>query len=288
MDKPAGLTSHDVVAAVRRAAGEKRIGHAGTLDPMATGLLVLLVGRHARLMPYLSGHDKTYEARIAFGAATDTEDALGEVTATADVPEAALTREGAVAVLERFLGPGMQAPPAYSAIKVEGRTAHRVARGGGAVELAPREVEVFEAELTGMDREAQTWDVRFRVSKGTYVRSLARDIGLAAGTVAHLSALRRTAAGNLRVEDAHSLADAESAAAEGHLAGLFADPVGALGLPVAQGESADVAAGRPLRAADADVAEGGLVAVVTGGTLGGVYRRSGDLLRPECVVWSAT
>lgn len=288
LDKPEGMTSHDVVAALRRASGEQRIGHAGTLDPMATGLLVTLVGRHARLEPYLSARDKTYEARIAFGSATDTEDADGEVTGTAPVPERLFDPAEAETVLAGFVGPRQQTPPAFSAIKVDGEVSHRRARAGAEVVLEPRPIEVFEAELMGLDAGAMTWDVRFRVSKGTYVRSLARDIGLAAGTLAHLSALRRTASGPLRVAEAHSLTDAESAAAEGHLAGLFADPLAALDLPSVEAPASDVANGRAIEAGPDAPADGTAAAVTVEGRFAGVYRRQGDRLRAECVVWSAS
>lgn len=287
IDKPTGMTSHDVVSALRRASGEKRIGHTGTLDPMATGLLVLLIGRYARLQPYLSSQDKVYEARVAFGRATDTEDAEGAVTATADVPAELFERRHAEALLAGFVGPSDQVPPAYSAIKVDGRTSHRVARGGGEPLLESRPITVHSVDLLSSDPAAGTWDVRFHVSKGTYVRSLARDIGLAAGTVAHLAALRRLGAGPLTIEDARTLQDAESAAAEGHLTALFADPLAVLGLPTLEALPDDVASGRSLRADAGAYGQEALVALTVGGMLGAVYRVRGETLVAECVVWSA-
>ncbi|HEY5506633.1 MAG TPA: tRNA pseudouridine(55) synthase TruB, partial [Coriobacteriia bacterium] len=205
LDKPAGLTSHDVVARVRRSTGEGRVGHAGTLDPMATGLLVVLIGAYARLAPYLTSASKCYEATIAFGAETDTDDAEGAVTRRAAVPAELLDPGHARVVLSGFLGSSMQTPPAYSAIKVGGRTAHREARAGSAMELEPRPVEVLAAELLATDADAASWNVAFDVSKGTYIRALARDIGRACGSAAHLSALRRTTSGRLTLADSHTL-----------------------------------------------------------------------------------
>jgi len=285
IDKPAGMTSHDVVAQVRRASGEGRVGHAGTLDPLATGLLVVLVGPYTRLEPYLSGATKSYDARIAFGTSTDTDDIEGAVVDVAPVPDSVLDAHAAQDVLDSFLGASMQRPPAYSAIKVGGRVAHRAARAGEALELAPRPIEVTSAQLVRIDRDARTWDVSFVVSKGTYVRALARDIGLACGTVATLSALRRTAAGRLGASDSETLDDVVSAAAEGHLAALFADPIDALGLPVVVAGEAAVANGRTLPSEIApDLPSGALAAVTVDGRLHGIYRRADDRLVVEAVV----
>ncbi len=285
LDKPAGMTSHDVVAAVRRESGEGRVGHAGTLDPMATGLLVVLVGPYARLEPYLSGAWKTYEARIAFGTSTDTDDAEGENVDALAVPDDVLDPHRAQSVLDTFLGSSMQDPPAYSAIKVGGRTAHKAARAGEPLDLAPRPIEVTSAQLVRIDRDARTWDVTFHVSKGTYVRALARDIGRACGTAAHLSALRRTTAGLLSLDDARDLDDALSAIAEGHANALFIEPTAALGLPVVEAAPAHVADGRRLAVdAGSTLPEGSLAAVTVEGRLHGVYRRHGDLLVADAIV----
>ena len=217
VDKPQGLTSHDVLLAVRRATGERRIGHAGTLDPMATGLLFVLVGVATRLERYLVGHDKSYRARISFGVATDTLDAEGAVTETAPVPPGTLTDETARRLLAATLGPQDQDPPAYSAIKTDGVPAHRTARAGGTPVLEPRPITVHAAELVAIDAASLTWEVDFRVSKGTYVRALARDLGTAAGTVAHLTGLRRTSVGEVGVRDSHPLADVLEAREREHL-----------------------------------------------------------------------
>ncbi|MDO8987513.1 MAG: tRNA pseudouridine(55) synthase TruB, partial [Coriobacteriia bacterium] len=202
VDKPAGMTSHDVVAIVRRAIKEKRVGHAGTLDPDATGLLVVLVGPATRLEPFLSSASKAYTATISFGKATDTDDAAGATIRSAAVPDELFNKVQALETLSHFMGVSEQMPPAYSAIKVGGVTAHRAARAGDALELRARTTEVFEATLIGLDRVRQTWDVRFDVSKGTYIRALARDIGEYLDSAAHLSALRRTRSGALSLDDA--------------------------------------------------------------------------------------
>jgi tRNA pseudouridine55 synthase len=202
VDKPAGVTSHDVVNAARRAVGEKRIGHAGTLDPFATGLLVLLVGQATRLLPYVSGDPKVYAATVRFGAETDTEDLLGAV-----VREAAPPGELAVrAALPSLTGTIEQLPPAYSAKRVAGRRAYELARAGEAVALSPVPVRVDAWDLLAWrDGEPVECDVRVTCGPGTYVRSLARDLGRAAASAAHLSALRRERSGRFDVADAAPL-----------------------------------------------------------------------------------
>jgi tRNA pseudouridine55 synthase len=194
VDKPAGCSSHDVVSVARRVVGERRIGHGGTLDPFATGLLVLLIGRATRLLPYLNDEPKVYEAVVAFGAETDTEDAGGAVIRTAELP----TREALLAALPAFHGPIEQVPPAYSAKRVAGRRAYEMARAGEAVALPPARVRIDAISLSTFDEDGGgVRSCRMRVScgAGTYVRSLARDIARAAGSAAHLTALRRHRAG---------------------------------------------------------------------------------------------
>lgn len=285
VDKPRGMTSHDVVAAVRRATGEGRVGHAGTLDPAATGLLIVLVGAYTRLEPYLSAEEKAYEATVAFGTATDTDDAEGAVTGEAPIPDDVFDERHAREILEGFLGTSRQAPPAYSAIKVGGRVAHRAARAGSPLEVAPRDIEVREATLSRADRASRTWDVVFRVSKGTYVRALSRDIGTAAGTVAHLAALRRTVCGKLTLRDAAPLADVLDAAVGGRLPALFLDPAAALGLPVLPASADSVADGRPLPigASASAASTGARFSVLVEDSLAGVYRLTEAALVPEVV-----
>lgn len=291
VDKPAGRTSHDVVSALRAATGERRIGHAGTLDPMATGVLLVLLGRATRLEQYLVGHDKRYEARIAFGSATDTLDAEGTRTGSMPVPEAVADPAYARELLRRFEGPQAQMPPAYSAIKRGGQPAHRLARAGVTPDLEPRDITVYHAQLLAVDATAHTWDVDFHVSKGTYIRSLAADIASAAGTVGHLGALRRTAIGDVLVGEAVSLEDAVRAGREGLLPGLMTDPVRLLGMPAYCAPAASLRDGRPvpvsllqpLDGSVSPVAEGVRVAVVDNAHLLGVYQVQGARAVPETV-----
>lgn len=284
IDKPGGMTSHDVVARLRRSTGERRIGHAGTLDPLATGVLLVLVGSATRLERYLSGHDKSYRARIVFGAETDTLDSDGEVVSVSEVPAPVLDLQSARELLAGFRGRQSQVPPSYSAIKRDGVPAHRLARAGVEVVMEPREIDVYEAALQGIEPEAAAWDVVFSVSKGTYVRSLARDIGRAAGSAAHLTALRRTSVGTLLIEQAVSLDDACAAAEKGALPGLFVDPVPALGFPVVQGDAGTVRSGRPLPMdSDDGLAPGQRLSVIVDGRLGAIYVRSGSGALPESV-----
>ncbi len=204
VDKPAGVSSHDLVLAVRSSLGERRVGHAGTLDPFATGLLVMLVGRATRLLPYLPGDPKVYEATIAFGAETDTDDPLGAVIRSAPLP----SRREVVAALPALTGILTHVPPAYSAKRVGGQRAYALARRGDAVALAPVSVRVdaWEALSWGGDEVAVSeWQARITCGSGTYVRALARDLGRAVGSAAHLVALRRLRSGPFDVGDAFSL-----------------------------------------------------------------------------------
>ena len=210
-DKPAGMTSHDVVARVRRLAGQRRVGHGGTLDPPATGVLVLALGRATRLLPFLPTEPKRYLAEIAFGAETDTLDAAGEVTATADA--GMVDEAGLRAALTGFLGPQEQVPPMVSAIKVAGERLYAKARRGEQVERAPRPIVIHALEL--LDFTPGTGPratVAVACSGGTYVRSLAADLGRALGTLAHLASLRRTAVGRFTERDAHTLEELEELA----------------------------------------------------------------------------
>ncbi len=196
VDKPAGITSHDVVARVRRAQRTRRVGHAGTLDPFATGLLVCAVGQATRLLPYVLGEPKVYRARIAFGTATDTDDRTGEVIAQGTAPDWSRLP----AAIASLTGRLQQVPPAFSAKHVDGERAYARARRGEAVTLPPVSIEVFA--WREHERGADWIDVEITCSGGTYVRALARDLGLALGTVAHCAELRRIASGPLSVVNA--------------------------------------------------------------------------------------
>ena len=205
VDKPGGMTSHDVVARVRRLAGTKKVGHAGTLDPMATGVLVVGVEKATRLLGYLVLTEKEYAATIRLGQSTSTDDAEGEITGTASAADvSAETLHQAVAGL---VGEILQVPPAVSAIKVGGQRAYKLTRAGAAPELAARPVTVYEFTVTALRREAGMIDVdaTVRCSSGTYIRALARDLGAALGTGGHLTRLRRTRVGEYGVQDARTL-----------------------------------------------------------------------------------
>jgi tRNA pseudouridine55 synthase len=206
VDKPGGMTSHDVVARIRRLAGTRRVGHAGTLDPMATGVLVVGVGKATRMLGYLARTEKRYEATIRLGQSTSSDDAEGKVTGTA--PAGALTRGQIAAAAAALTGDITQVPPAVSAVKVGGQRAYRLARAGAAPELAPRPVTVYEFAVGAPPRAHRgraDVDGTGRCSSGTYVRALARDLGAALGTGGHLTRLRRTRAGGFGIESARTL-----------------------------------------------------------------------------------
>jgi tRNA pseudouridine55 synthase len=201
VDKPAGFTSHDVVAKLRKAYGQRKVGHAGTLDPDATGVLLVGLGRATRLLRYLSEAGKAYEGRVVFGIATSTLDAAGEVLDQRPMP---ITRDDVEGALPRFLGDIEQLPPMVSAVKVGGRRLHELARAGQEVERAPRPVHVDRFDVVGFEAgpypEA---DIEVECGSGTYIRTLAADLGHALGGGAHLTDLRRTRIGSFGEDDAH-------------------------------------------------------------------------------------
>ncbi|MBW1830358.1 MAG: tRNA pseudouridine(55) synthase TruB [Myxococcales bacterium] len=196
VDKPAGCTSHDVVRRVRKALGQRSVGHAGTLDPLATGVLVVAVGEGTKLVSHLQSDDKRYEVTIALGAETDSLDADGEVTDTAKVPplDSAMVERA----LLPFIGRNLQEAPKLSAIKLGGTPLHRRVRRGEDVEAPVREVELYEAKVDEVSQEALR--LRLHCGKGFYVRSLARDVARALGTLGHVKALRRTASGAFSID----------------------------------------------------------------------------------------
>lgn len=207
IDKEQDWTSNDVVAKLRGVLHEKRVGHAGTLDPMATGLLVVLVGRATRASMYAEAQQKHYLARLRLGLTTDTQDIWGRTVREqpADVPEDRLRD-----VLQQFTGEIAQVPPMYSAIKINGRKLYDIARRSGEIERQPRPVTVHSIELLG--RKDGDWVLDIRCSKGTYVRTLCHDIGEVLGCGGCLSALRRLEVGAFSVENAHTIAEVEAAA----------------------------------------------------------------------------
>ena len=209
VDKPAGCTSRDVVAAVQRFCGVEKAGHCGTLDPLATGVLVVCLGRGTLVSRYLSAQGKSYEVEAMLGVETDTYDSMGTVTARRAVPP--LSEVELEAVIERFGGTMEQVPPPYSAVKLRGRPLYSYARQGIEVEPEPREVRIDRIELVSLERRADDAQARLRVScgPGTYIRSLVHDIGGVLGCGACVSALRRTRAGIFSIEDAVGLDELE-------------------------------------------------------------------------------
>lgn len=204
VDKPGGMTSHAVVARVRRTLGTRKVGHAGTLDPMATGVLVLGVERATRLLGHLMLTEKAYSATVRLGATTTTDDAEGEVTATSDASQ--LSEAQVREALTAFAGEIDQVPSTVSAIKVDGKRAYALARAGEEVELKSRRVTIHEIEADDFRHEGAflDLDIRVRCSSGTYIRAIARDLGTALGVGGHLTALRRTAVGPFTLDGANT------------------------------------------------------------------------------------
>lgn len=212
VDKPAGMTSHDVVARLRRIYGTRKVGHAGTLDPMATGVLVAGIERGTKLLAHLVAQDKVYETTIRLGAATTTDDAEGDVVEKHDA--SGVTDDQVRAEAGKLTGAIMQVPSKVSAIKIGGRRAHELVRAGEEVAIPPREVTVHSFDLGEIRRHGEFVDVDARVhcSSGTYIRSLGRDMGAALGVGGHLSALRRSRVGTFSLDDARTLEQLEDAA----------------------------------------------------------------------------
>lgn len=216
VDKPQDWTSHDVVAKLRGVLHERRIGHSGTLDPLATGLLVVFVGRATRAVEFAEADSKEYITGLHLGVSTDTQDITGNIVAeSAALPDEAALREA----LGRFIGDIEQIPPMYSAIKIGGKKLYELARRGESVERAPRKITVSAIDIAG--RDGDDYILNISCSKGTYVRTLCSDIGEALGCGACMSSLRRTRAGVFSVDDAHSLADIEAAVREGRLSDII-------------------------------------------------------------------
>ena len=212
LDKPAGLTSHDVVAIVRRATGEKSIGHLGTLDPMATGVLPLLLGKYTRLAQFFGQAEKYYEGHIRFGYSTDTYDAEGVPTSEPQRLARSLSELRQLA--GHFNGEMDQLPPIYSAKKVNGVAAHKLARGGAEVTVKPARITIHRFELTSLDETTQTAAFTMHVSSGGYVRSVAHELGQLANCGAHLATLRRTRAGVFTLDHALTVDQLKQASSE--------------------------------------------------------------------------
>ena len=292
--KPAGPTSHDVVALVRRLAGTRRIGHGGTLDPFASGVLPLFLGGATRLVEYHLADDKSYRATICFGSTSTTDDLDGELT---PVEGPAPTRVAVEETLAGFRGPQLQRPPAYSAIQVGGRRAYAMARAGETVELRPRKVEIKRLELVewdDRDRHRPIAIVAVTCSAGTYVRALARDLGAALGTGAYLGALVRTASGPFALEGAQSLdaVRAAAAAAGPHgIRGLLLPPDAGLesmpAVSLTTDEIADANQGRYVRPRSdlRDTPDGVPLRLLdAGGAIVGMGRREGARIAPTKIL----
>lgn len=293
VDKPAGMTSHDVVARVRRSLGGRRrrgrgakVGHVGTLDPDATGVLVVCVGRATRLASYLQTSRKTYEARLQLGVTTTTLDASGEVVARADASE--VDEDALRDALGRFRGEIDQIPPMVSAVRVGGERLHAKARRGEEVERAPRPVTVYDIVLEGFSPGPRaSADVRVVCSPGTYIRTLAADVGDRLGVGGHLGRLRRLRSGSFTVEDAVAVEQVEDLASQGRLGEILLPMREAVAdypsVTVGPGDGAKLVNGQPLAATGQE----GPVAVVTGdGTLVAMVADRDGAARPLAVLAS--
>jgi tRNA pseudouridine55 synthase len=281
VDKPRGPTSFDIVRCVRSGSGTRRVGHAGTLDPLASGLLVVCLGTHTRLVPYLVAGAKRYEARVALGCGTDTDDADGGIVARAEIPS--LTREIVEAAAARFLGEVVQHPPKYSALKVDGQAAYKRARRGEEVELAPRTVAIHGIDVIGVDGGEIRLDVR--CGAGTYIRALARDLAIALGTVGHVAELRRTEASGFAVVEAVSADEIAGLAGRGELERLLHVGPAALRrmqrISLSEEDALSISCGRSVPC-PAEFADAAHVAVLSpDGALLAVARVEGELLRSE-------
>jgi len=277
IDKPSGMTSHDVVDHVRKALGMRKVGHGGTLDPDATGVLVVGVGKATRLLSYAQEAPKRYSARIRFGTVTSTQDASGEVLETHPVD---VSKDEVFTELKRFIGPIEQIPPMVSAVKIGGQRLHEMARRGEEVERPPRAVTIYEITPTAFD-EGDTVELEMDVacSSGTYIRTLAHDIGGSLGCGAHLRTLRRTAAGGFTLEDTIDL----DSIGEDRLLPLASVVAHMPRTEVDEDDAALVRDGVWLTAHD-DLNEDDLTAVLLDDELLAIYRRRGRRLVAERVV----
>jgi tRNA pseudouridine55 synthase len=284
VDKPSGWTSHDVVAKIRNQVGGK-VGHAGTLDPMATGLLVLGLGRSTRLLRFVQAFPKTYEATAVFGVATDSLDADGAILDRSPLP---VTEEDLAGVVGRFTGRIHQVPPMVSARRVEGRRLYELAREGKVVDREPRPVEIHELAILEI-APSDYPEVSFRVvcSSGTYIRTLADDLARALGGRAHLSALRRTRNGSLDVSDASPVETVVVAGQSGGLGALLLSPADALadlpGVALDEEFARAVRSGAAIPATMVGAPDGALIRLLEDDALLGVYRVDGATVRAEVV-----
>jgi tRNA pseudouridine55 synthase len=279
VDKPAGLTSHTVVARIRRLAGTRKVGHAGTLDPMATGVLVVGLNRATRLLGHLQLADKSYDATVRLGATTTTDDAEGEVTSTAPVD--GITAEAIAAAVERFRGEISQVPSTVSAIKVDGRRAYERVRAGEEVALKARAVTVSRYDILDVrpDGDGISVDISVDCSSGTYIRALARDLGAALGVGGHLTALRRTRVGSFDLGAARTL---EALAESFDWLPIAAVAAGTFPRYDADAEqAAAIRTGRPLPGLELPAGQTAMFA--PDGTFLALYEPHGPLAKPTAV-----
>jgi tRNA pseudouridine55 synthase len=280
IDKPQGVTSHDVVGHVRRVLNEQRVGHAGTLDPMATGLLILGVGSSTRLLRFAQSEIKRYEGVVTFGVRTDSLDADGTVVETATVPE--LSQETVNAAIAGLLGEQEQIPPMVSAIKVNGQRLHALAREGVVIERAPRTITVHELTLAPLDESRWTFDVTCSV--GTYVRVLLSDLAERLGTIGHLSALRRLSSGTHHVRDALTYYQLDDRISEDATILLpprsFVEHL--VSVTVSDDEERRLRMGQRVALDRHD--DGEIAAINEAGDLVGVVRRRGEVWQPVVVL----
>jgi tRNA pseudouridine55 synthase len=276
IDKPPGSTSHDVVDHVRRALGTRKVGHGGTLDPDATGVLVVGVGRATRFLSYAQASPKRYSAGVRLGTTTSTQDASGEVLETASVE---VSRDQVEDALGALRGAIEQIPPMVSAVRVDGERLYEKARRGEEIQRKPRSVTVYELILTGFSDDTAELTLDVRCSAGTYVRTLAHDLGLALGCGAHLASLRRTEAGGWSLADAVALSDVSLEALR-PLADVARDMTR---VEVDDETAALVRNGRPI-IVDRPLEAEQLAAIMNGGSFLGVYRQGVRQLHPERVV----
>lgn len=282
IDKPSGLTSHDVVARVRRILNEKKVGHAGTLDPMATGLLVLGVGPSTRLLRFATAEEKRYTGSVQFGSATDTLDADGVVLATKKVPT--LTPELMNATASKMLGAQSQIPPMVSAIKVDGQRLHSLARQGIEIEREPRDITIESFTLAPTSNPT-VWTFDVRCSVGTYVRVLLSDLAESLGTLGHLTSLRRESSGTHSTSEAVNLEQLEELAGQGlsalHPPRAFVEHLPSITAP--DEVVARIRMGQRV-ALDMSKAHGEIAVMEKSGDLVGVLRPRGDVWQPELIL----
>ena len=270
VDKPADWTSHDVVAKLRGVLGERRMGHSGTLDPMATGLLVVFAGRATRAVSFSENHSKCYEARLRLGVVTDTQDTTGTVLSRCD---RRVTRAELEAALPQFRGDILQTPPMYSALKVDGQKLYEIARRGGEVARKTRPITI--EELTVLGEADGDYVLRVRCSKGTYIRTLCHDIGAYLGCGGHMATLERTRAGVFTLENALTLEEVDALGAEGLKARLLPMDTAISHLPAVRAEARHRAAVRngmplPPEWLDAPAPRAEALRVYVGGEFAGI------------------